>query len=108
MLPDNRVLPPELTLMMLCPIMAQPPMPPNNPKKAVIGQTEEKIYEYLNSIGVSPNKEKSTIALGIPYTKFIDIPKPDLAPLKKEFNPTFEETLFSTSRHINRLLPCRV
>ena len=29
--PDNRPLPPELTLIMDCPIMAHPPIPPNKP-----------------------------------------------------------------------------
>lgn len=30
-MPDKRPLPPELTLIILCPIMAQPPIPPKNP-----------------------------------------------------------------------------
>ena len=30
-LPDNRVRPPEFTLIMLCPIIAQPPIPPRKP-----------------------------------------------------------------------------
>jgi len=76
-------------------------------KKSVIGQTEEKIYTYLKSIGVSQSKMKdiSKIKVGIPYTTFNEISKPDLAPLKKDFNPTLKETLTSTpkSRHINPL-----
>jgi hypothetical protein len=73
--------------------------------KSVIGQTEERIYEYLNSLGISPEKTKykPQIAVGLPYTKFNDIPKPDLAPLKKDFVPTFEETISPNSSHINPL-----
>jgi group II intron reverse transcriptase/maturase len=66
-----------------------------NSKKAVIGQTEEKIYEYLESIGVSREKikDKTKIRVGVSYTKFSQIPKPDLAPLKKDFNPSFDEAI---------------
>ena len=31
MIPERRPLPPEFTLIIDCPIMAQPPMPPKNP-----------------------------------------------------------------------------
>jgi group II intron reverse transcriptase/maturase len=56
-------------------------------KKVIIGKTEDKIYNSLTSIGVSPNKltDKHKIKIGIPYTTWDEIPKPDLAPLKKKF-----------------------
>ena len=49
----------------------------------------------FKSIGVSKTKLKdiSKIALGVPYTTFHETPKPELAPLKKDFNHTFEESL---------------
>jgi len=67
------------------------------PGKAVIGQTEEKIKEYLRSIGIPRNKveKKKQVFLGLPYTTYKDIPKPDLAPLKKDFMPTFAEVIQS-------------
>jgi len=71
--------------------------PINNPKpnKALIAQTEEKISDYLKSIGIPEDrfKDNPLIRLGLPYTKFGDIPKPDLAPLKKKTS-----TLHSTRR----------
>jgi len=71
----------------------------------VIGQTEEKIYVYLKTIRVSPRKMKdiSKISLGIPYTMFNEIPKPNLALLKKDFNSTLILTSLPKSRHINPL-----
>jgi hypothetical protein len=75
--------------------------------KSVQGQTEEKISEYFKSIGVSQGKIKdiSKIGVGFPYTTFNGIPKPELAPLKKDFNPTLEETLATLpkSKQINPL-----
>lgn len=76
-------------------------------KKSVIGQREEKIHEYLTSIGVSASKlkDRKRYVVGIPFTSFKDIPHPDLAPLKKDFNPTFMETLTSSpnNRQVNPL-----
>nr|AYM32750.1 hypothetical protein DXG00_000009 [Termitomyces sp.] len=58
-------------------------------RKSAIGQTEEKIYDYLKTIGVQvPSKQpkdKVQTGLGLPFTKYRDIPKPDTAPLKKKF-----------------------
>ena len=47
-----------------------------------------KILEYFKTIGVSSKnlKEMSNKTIGIPFTTFKEIPKPDLAPLKKDFN----------------------
>ena len=66
---------------------------------------EEKIYAYLKTIRVSPRKMKdiSKISLEIPYTTFNKIPKPNLALLKKDFNPTLTLTLLPKSKHINSL-----
>jgi hypothetical protein len=64
-------------------------------KKEIIGQTEEKILEYLKSMGISnraPQKNK-TIQLGIPYTAYRTIPKPDVAPLANNLKPTFLKVL---------------
>jgi len=77
-------------------------------KKSIIGQTEENIYAYLESKGISANKlkkNKEKLKLGIPYTKYKDIRKPDLAPLNKNFNLTFKEILTSSSSsdHTNPL-----
>lgn len=60
-------------------------------KSKVIGQTEEKIWEYLKTIGIKKNTKKSKpkAQIGIPYTRYKEIPLPDLAPLSKKFNPTF-------------------
>lgn len=66
-------------------------------KKAIIGQTEEIINEYLRSIGISEKKikEKKSPFLGLPYTIYKDIPKPDFAPLKKDFSLTFTDVIQS-------------
>jgi len=74
-------------------------------KKEIIGQTEEKILEYLKSMGISsraPLKNK-TLKLGIPYTAYRTIPKPDVAPLAKNLKPTFllVLTLSPTLKDIN-------
>lgn len=60
--------------------------------KRVIGQTEERIYEYLQSIGIPKRRAIVTKTVGIPYSKYNEIPAPDLAPLAKSFNPTFAVT----------------
>lgn len=62
-------------------------------KKAILGQTEEKIYEYLQSIGIPRREASAQKAVGVPFTSYREIPKPDVAPLSKDFNPTFSETL---------------
>ena len=62
-------------------------------KKSTVGQTEEKIYEYLQSIGIPRKKASAVKSVGVPYTSYNEIPKPDLAPLAKNFNSTFFETL---------------
>ena len=50
-------------------------------------------------------KNISKIGVGIPYTTYNGIPKRDLAPLKRDFNPTLEETLATlpNSKQINPL-----
>lgn len=58
----------------------------------VIGQTEERIYEYLQSIGISKRKAIVAKAVGIPFSRYNEIPAPDLAPLAKSFSPTFAGT----------------
>lgn len=55
--------------------------------KAVLGQTEEKIYDYLKSIGIPNKRPEKAAHLGIPYTHYRTIPKPDIKPLGKDFKP---------------------
>lgn len=62
-------------------------------KKEILGQTEEKIYEYLLSIGIPRRTASEQKSIGVPFTMYKDIPKPDIAPLSKTFNPTFSEVL---------------
>jgi hypothetical protein len=58
--------------------------------KEALGQTEEKIYAYLNSIGISRKRDKKELTMsGIPFTEYNSIPRPDLAPLAKTFRPSF-------------------
>lgn len=59
---------------------------------AVIGQTEEKIYEYLKSLGVSTWENSEVKRVGIPYSKYDEIPSPDIAQ-GKSFNPTFKQII---------------
>lgn len=67
-------------------------------KKAVIGQTEDNIINYLKTIGVAESKfKKKQVTVRLPYTTFKDILKPDLAPLKKNFNSKFEDVIYSKS-----------
>ena len=67
-------------------------------KKAAVGQTEERIHEYLQSIGVPKRKEGTIKTIGVPFTKYSEIPKPDVAPLAKSFDPTFMETLLDNPK----------
>ena len=53
--------------------------------KQTVGQTEEKIYEYLQSIGIPKRMASETKTVGVLFTKYRTIPKPDLAPLAKKF-----------------------
>lgn len=62
-------------------------------KKTAIGQTEERIYDYLQSIGIPRRKATAQKTVGVAYTSYNDIPKPDVAPLAKNFRPTFLEVL---------------
>lgn len=64
-----------------------------NPNKQVLGQTEEKIYNYLRTIGIPKRKAEETKAVGVLYTKYSNIPAPDMLALPKSFNPTFLEVL---------------
>jgi hypothetical protein len=65
--------------------------PINNPQpnKAEFAQTEEIIRDYLKSIGIPEDriKENPQSRLGLPDTKLGENPQPDLAPLKKRFQP---------------------
>lgn len=63
-------------------------------REEAIGQTEEKIYAYLESIGIPKRKANEVKTIGIIYTDYSEIAKPDTAPLSKDFNPTFLETLW--------------
>lgn len=67
-------------------------------KKVTVGQTEEKIYYYLESIGIPRNKldDRTKLSVGIPFTKYNEIPKPDLTPLTKNFSLSFIETIKHT------------
>ena len=70
-------------------------------KKEIIGQTEEKNLEYIKSMGIysrAPQKNK-TLQLGIPYTAYRTIPIPDVAPLAKNFKPTFLKVLTDSPTH---------
>lgn len=69
-------------------------------KQAILGQTEEKIYEYIESLGIPRrNKEEINKDIGVPYTNYQSIPRPDIPPLNKEFKPTFFETLTDSTTH---------
>lgn len=59
------------------------------PKKAIIGQTEERIHEYLETLGIPKRKARDSKAVGIIYTDYSTIPSPDIKPLAKSFKPTF-------------------
>ncbi len=61
--------------------------------KQIVGQTEEKIYEYLTSIGIPKRAASTTKNVGVLYTKYRHIPKSDLAPLAKNFGVTIDEVL---------------
>lgn len=67
-------------------------------KKGTLGQTEERIYEYLKSIGIPERKIKADSSIGVVYTSYKEISLPDVAPLAKTFNPTFKETLMDQPR----------
>lgn len=60
--------------------------------KAILGQTEERIHEYLETIGVPKRKKKDVKGIGILYTDYNTIPSADIKPLGKDFKPTFWET----------------
>jgi len=62
-------------------------------REEAIGQTEEKIYSYLESIGIPRKKAKEVKTVGIIYTDYTEIPKPDVAPLSAKFNTTYQEIL---------------
>jgi hypothetical protein len=64
-----------------------------NSGKQVIGQTEEKIYDYLLTLGIPKRKAEETKTVGVIYTKYSDIPTPDLTTLPKNFDPSFIEVL---------------
>lgn len=72
--------------------------PGKKKKKGIIGQTETKINEYLRSIGLpeKKNKKNKSPTLGIPYTTYKQIPKPDLAPLRKDFSTAFLDVIQSS------------
>lgn len=60
------------------------------PKKSqIVGQTEDKIHQYLEGIGIKRRKSSKQEPIGVVYTKYKSISRPDIAPLAKEFNPTF-------------------
>lgn len=68
-------------------------------KKAVIGQTEEKIYKYLETIGIPKKKPSDVKVTGLIYTKYNEIPAPDTAPLARSFRPSFYEVLMDNPKH---------
>ena len=57
--------------------------------KAILGQTEERIHEYLESIGIPKRKKRDVKEIGLLYTDYSTIPSPDIKPLGKNFKPTF-------------------
>lgn len=67
-------------------------------KEQIIGQTEERIREYLESIGVPKREASEQKTLGVLYTKYNEIPKPDIAPLAKKFSISFLETVMNSSK----------
>lgn len=60
-----------------------------NSKKAILGQTEERIQKYLDTIGVPKRSKTDARSVGILYTRYSSIQTPDIKPLAKNFNPTF-------------------
>ena len=77
-------------------------------KKEIIGQTAENNIEYLKSKGISSraHQKNKTLQLGIPYTAYRTIPKPDVAPLANNLKPTFLKvwTYSTTHKDINKSL----
>lgn len=67
-------------------------------KKQTIGQTEEKIHKNLEFIGVPKREASEQKTLGVIYTKYNEIPKPDVAPLAKKFHVSFLETVMNSSK----------
>lgn len=67
--------------------------------KAIMGQTEEKIYEYLESIGINKRETGKLKQTGLQYTKYSEIPKPDVAPLAKNFRTSFEVAIKDGSKN---------
>lgn len=66
--------------------------------KQIMGQTEEKIYDYLISIGIPKRKAEGAKRVGIAFTKYRDIPKPDIAPLAKNFGITCHEAVMDNPK----------
>jgi hypothetical protein len=66
--------------------------------KQTIGQTEERIYEYLESIGIPKRKASKAKTVGIAFTNYKAIPKPDIAPLAKNFQISIKEALADTPK----------
>lgn len=64
-----------------------------------MGQTEEKIYNYLESIGIKKKEAGEIKQTGLQYTKYNEIPKPDLAPLAKNFRTSFEVAIKDGSKN---------
>lgn len=60
-----------------------------NTNKAILGQTEERIQNYLDAMGIPKRKKMDTKSVGIIYTKYNSIQFPDIKPLAKNFSPTF-------------------
>jgi len=60
-----------------------------NTDKAILGQTEERIHDYLDTLGIPKRNNKDTEPNGVVYTKYNAIQSPDIKPLAKSFNPTF-------------------
>lgn len=68
-------------------------------KTPALGLTEEKVYEYLKTIGISKRKTSEPKSIGLVYTKYSEIPQSDVTPLYKKFDPTFLEILWNDPKH---------
>jgi group II intron reverse transcriptase/maturase len=67
-------------------------------KNQIIGQTEEKIHEYLQSIGIPKRKANKMNNVGILYSKYTEIPKPDIKPLVKKSTSSYLGTVTDSSK----------